>query len=184
VKTNDYFAEVLEGASRPRARVARRSAERGPEAPLELPGRHAAALRDEAENQSLDDRRVLAALPPVPAAEAPDGLEALKPVAARAARLLAEADGRPKSRSTHARANADGGLATLRSWGGQEVLTLAPDEAPAALRDEAPALRAAHKAMLLHHRALLALVDDNDFALSFLDAEEAPTADQDEAGES
>ena len=53
-----------------------------------------------------------------------------------------------------------------------------------ALRDEAPALRAAHKAMLLHHRALLALVDDNDFALSFLDAEEAPTVDQDEAGES
>ena len=97
-----------------------------------------AALREVAENQSLDDRRVLAALPPVPAAEAPDGLEALKPAAARAARLLAEADGRPRSRSTHARANADGGLATLRSWGGQEVLTLAPDEAPVALRYEAP----------------------------------------------
>ena len=59
-----------------------------------------------------------------------------------------------------------------------------PYDAYKTLRDEAPALRAAHKAMLLHHRALLALVDDNDFALSFLDAEEAPTADQDEAGES
>ena len=45
-----------------------------------------------------------------------------------------------------------------------------------ALKDETPALRAAHRAMLLHHRALLSLVDDNDHALSFLSSEQAPTA--------
>ena len=41
---------------------------------------------------------------------------------------------------------------------------------------QAPALRAAHKAMLLHHKALLSLVDDNDAALEFLATEAAPTA--------
>lgn len=43
-----------------------------------------------------------------------------------------------------------------------------------ALRDEQPVLKAAHRALTLHHRALLQLVDDNDHALDFLATEKAP----------
>lgn len=107
-------------------------------------GLYDAALRDEAENPSLDDRRVLAVLPPVPAVEVPGASEAINPAAARAARLLGAAattravGGRPRSRSTHARANADGGLAMLRRWGGQEAIAPALGEAAAAQRDDLP----------------------------------------------
>ena len=95
-----------------------------------------AALRDEAENQSLDDRRVLAALPPVPAGGAGWAEASNQPPRGPLACW-------PKPTDDQGRGRTRGPTLTAVSrraaeLGGQEVLTLAPDEAPAALRDEAP----------------------------------------------